>query len=116
MIFGKTGYQPPSMFLKEIPDKCIKTTEAPGAVLKQIIRGAGFKSNPDFEKEWRKTEIKSSGAMKFNKGERVLHHKFGTGTVLSSEKFGDDYKLEIMFDTYGKKLMMANFAKLQKTE
>jgi len=116
MIFGKTGYQPPSIFLKEIPDDCIETTESPGAVMKQIFRSIGFQANVDYTSEWRKTEIKSPAGMKFNKGERVLHHKFGKGTVLSSEKFGDDYKLEILFDTCGKKLMMANFAKLQKTE
>ena len=42
----------------------------------------------------------------------LVEGQYFRGTILDVQPLGNDIKLEIMFDTYGKKLMMANFAKL----
>ena len=47
-------------------------------------------------------------------GDRVLHGKFGEGTVKDIVKGGRDYEVTVDFDTAGKKRMFAAFAKLKK--
>lgn len=47
-------------------------------------------------------------------GDRVAHVKYGSGTVLSIEKGPRDYKVKVMFDEAGQKIMYAAFAKLRK--
>lgn len=46
-------------------------------------------------------------------GMTVKHKKFGEGIIQKIEEEGDDLKLEIMFDKYGFKRLMANFTPLE---
>lgn len=50
----------------------------------------------------------------FEVGDRVMHTKFGEGTVLSMERVNKDYKVSVDFDQYGTKIMYASFAKLKR--
>ena len=45
-----------------------------------------------------------------NRGDMVSHSAFGTGLVLSVMKMGGDALLEIAFDKYGTKKLMAKTA------
>lgn len=45
-------------------------------------------------------------------GQRVLHQKFGQGTVVKVEGTGPNKKASVAFDTCGTKLLMLRFAKL----
>lgn len=54
------------------------------------------------------------GAPDYGVGDRVYHQKFGEGTVLSLEAGPRDYQVTVEFDTAGKRVMYAAFAKLQK--
>ncbi|WP_026660620.1 ATP-dependent helicase [Butyrivibrio sp. AC2005] len=56
----------------------------------------------------------ASASLNYGVGDRVLHVKFGQGTVLDIVKEPRDYKVTINFDDYGQKIMFAAFAKLQK--
>ncbi len=47
-------------------------------------------------------------------GDRVSHVKYGVGQVTSLEKGPKDYKVTVMFDECGQKIMYAAFAKLKK--
>ncbi|MGN0430846.1 MAG: DNA helicase PcrA [Lachnospiraceae bacterium] len=47
-------------------------------------------------------------------GDRVSHIKYGEGTVLSLQKEPRDYKVTVMFDQAGQKIMYASFAKLKR--
>ena len=47
-------------------------------------------------------------------GDRVLHVKYGEGTVLNLTKEPRDYKVTVEFDGAGQKIMYASFAKVQK--
>jgi DNA helicase-2/ATP-dependent DNA helicase PcrA len=55
-----------------------------------------------------------SGASGLSKGQRVLHSKYGEGTVLMREGDGEDAKLTVMFTRHGMKKLMEKFANLQK--
>ena len=47
-------------------------------------------------------------------GDRVRHIKYGEGTVKAMELTPKDYKVTVVFDEAGQKLMFAAFAKLVK--
>jgi DNA helicase-2/ATP-dependent DNA helicase PcrA len=47
-------------------------------------------------------------------GDMLSHNTFGTGMVLSVKQMGGDTLIEIAFEKYGTKKLMANFAKLIK--
>jgi DNA helicase-2/ATP-dependent DNA helicase PcrA len=50
----------------------------------------------------------------FTLGQRVLHKKFGEGTVLNYEGSGDHGRVQVNFDDFGSKWLVLAYAKLQK--
>lgn len=56
----------------------------------------------------------SGGAPEYGVGDRVLHTKYGEGTVLQITKGTKDYQVTVQFDTVGPRSMYAGFAKLKK--
>jgi len=50
----------------------------------------------------------------YKQGDRVSHVKYGVGTVTSLEQGPRDYKVTVLFDDCGQKIMYAAFAKLKK--
>lgn len=110
MIFGKTLYQPPSRFIGEIPKEYLDERRSAGATAVSIAKNLGFFAQ-------KKPPVQAPvipEVEKFNDGDRIRHRRFGEGTVISSEQFGRDFKLEVVFDTGEKKILMAAFAKLEK--
>ena len=55
-----------------------------------------------------------NGATGLRKGQRVLHSKYGEGTVLVREGDGEDAKLTVLFARHGMKKLMEKFANLKK--
>jgi DNA helicase-2/ATP-dependent DNA helicase PcrA len=56
----------------------------------------------------------ASGAANLKRNDRVLHSKYGEGTILMREGEGEDAKLTVMFNRHGMKKLMEKFANLQK--
>lgn len=56
----------------------------------------------------------TGGPPDYGVGDRVLHTKYGEGTVLELEKGTKDYQVTVMFDKVGRRSMYAGFAKLKK--
>ncbi len=54
------------------------------------------------------------GAPDYGVGDRVLHTKYGEGTVVSLEKGTKDYQVTVKFDSVGQRSMYAGFAKLKR--
>jgi DNA helicase-2/ATP-dependent DNA helicase PcrA len=54
------------------------------------------------------------GAVRLAKGQKVLHAKYGEGTVLMREGDGEDAKLTVLFARHGMKKLMEKFANLKK--
>ena len=49
----------------------------------------------------------------FNLGQRVLHTKFGEGTVLNYEGTGAQSRIQVAFDDVGTKWLVTAYARLQ---
>ena len=56
----------------------------------------------------------AKSGLEYGVGDRVSHIKFGEGTVLSVQEDPRDYKVTVVFDKAGQKVMYASFAKLRK--
>lgn len=115
MLFGNTTYTRPSRFIDEIPPELLDYPE------NRLFAGeyADKQKNPMMGLDlWKQRTASFSQAQEtepcnIEVGARVIHKKFGEGTVIKKEPEGSDYKLEIYFDAYGMKRMMASFAKLK---
>lgn len=113
MIFGKTVHNHFSRFLTEIPDEYKEFEDklrhfvprdmqkARKHVVRYDAGGIGI-SNGSKETET------------FRPGDSVTHNAFGTGMVISAKPMGNDTLLEIAFEKFGTKKLMANYAKLKK--
>lgn len=112
MIFGKTVYNRPSRFIDEIPD--IYKEEQEHLSRREVIsKPAMFKKNVPQTGGISISQNKGK-AKNFKTGETVIHDVFGEGMVLSVKPMGNDELLEIAFDKFGTKKIMANFAKLKR--
>ena len=54
------------------------------------------------------------GSLSYGVGDRVMHMRFGEGTVKGIIEGGRDFEVTVDFDTAGTKKMFAGFAKLKK--
>lgn len=124
MVNGETRYSNPSRFIREIPIGLLDMKVAP---VKRIesdepklssreIAGRAFKSAPSaFSSAFKKRSLSESAkAPDYGVGDRVLHFKFGEGTVKDIVSGGRDYEVTVDFDSSGTKKMFAGFAKLKK--
>ena len=60
------------------------------------------------------TPAQSATTLTYDVGDRVLHIKYGEGTVLNIVKEPRDFKVTVNFDKAGQKIMYASFAKLKR--
>lgn len=58
--------------------------------------------------------METLGELGYGEGDRVKHMKYGEGTVEQIVKEPRDYKVTVVFDRAGQKIMYASFAKLKK--
>lgn len=112
-IYGRTGANPASRFLAEIPAELIdeETPSAKPASFAFQLRHAELpRAARESTVPRRPTVPKES----FAPGDRVRHMTFGEGEILSVREMGPDKIYEIAFDTKGTKKLMASYAKLTK--
>lgn len=125
MLFGSTSYNKESRFLKEIPDNLLSSAvnEAASRRRGQSNEGkSGFAPSgkvidlSDLKariKDFNKASAEETG-QSVKVGDRVVHKKFGEGTVKARVSEGGDFRLDIYFDQFGLKRLMESFAKLKK--
>jgi len=59
-------------------------------------------------------KVERETSLSYGVGDRVLHRKFGEGTVAEIVNGSKDFEVTVDFDTAGRKRMFASFAKLEK--
>lgn len=115
-VYGKTQCSQPSRFLKEIPEEYLEPVKTSLFKKRTSPQHTFGRSVGDFLNSIPKTvkQQETSDNIAFNKGDRVMHRKFGSGTVIGIRDFESDAVIEINFDSIGYKRLMAGFAKLEK--
>lgn len=135
MLRGETMYNPISRFVREIPDELFE--DVVPVKKKRVIEDKpeipiSFrpyakitpKKTPEStqpyllkakkEAEAAAKSALSSGGLSYGVGDRVKHMKYGEGTVDEINPGAKDYQVTVDFDTAGRKIMYAGFAKLIK--
>ena len=96
--------------------KSYKVTEnnEPTETKKDFSKGFAFRTAESFLNSLGKNKIQEPADLsKYKTGVRVVHKKFGEGTISGTEQEGDDLKVDINFDKVGHKRLMAKFANLE---
>lgn len=102
-LYGQEQHNRPSRFLREIPAEYVEEIRLTTQVSQpsQFNRFSGQASHVAFE---------NTG---FNLGQRVLHAKFGEGTVLNYEGTGAQSRIQVNFDQLGSKWLVTAYARLE---
>ncbi|HSK90193.1 MAG TPA: UvrD-helicase domain-containing protein [Euzebyales bacterium] len=95
-LFGATNANPPSRFLREIPDALIEVRRDQGGPSRRVVAREG--STDDGEE--------------FTVGMRVLHPRFGTGNILELSGAPGSQEALIRFDESGTKRLLLTYAPL----
>ncbi len=140
-MYGSTNYTIPSRFISELPEELcdkqgkekkntyLNSEYASASRVSSYSSTSTLKSESkfftdtkpkygvsvdSFLKNVTKSNITSEkkDISKYEVGVKVKHKKFGIGIIEKIEQEGDDFKLEINFETAGFKRLMANFTPL----
>jgi len=112
-LFGRTNMNPPSRFIKEIPEDLLEG--APER--KSDPRFSARPAAPAARKAVIRPAARTTGGedIGWNVGDKAVHGKWGTGTVVSVKGDGDSKELDIAFPSpVGIKRLLAKFAPIQK--
>jgi DNA helicase-2/ATP-dependent DNA helicase PcrA len=135
MLFGSTQYNPPSRFLKEVPEHLTALSEASRSrgrsgrdrIVEAARRGPGGAGAALGSGRWRPspasgrrspTPARTSGAERLglSVGDDVVHGKWGEGVVLEIVGAGDGAEAVVRFPDYGEKRLLLAWAPLKKVE
>jgi DNA helicase-2/ATP-dependent DNA helicase PcrA len=95
----------------------VRTPPPPERSLDNIARFFGGKSGSGRPGTFARPAMEipaAHGASGLRKGQRVMHAKYGEGTVLVREGDGEDAKLTVLFARHGVKKLMEKFANLKR--
>lgn len=102
-LYGQDKYHTVSRFVREIPSEFIEEIRLRSQVSQPVHnRFSAQVSHESF--------VDSGYAL----GQRVLHKKFGEGTVLNYEGSGEHGRVQVHFDDIGSKWLMLAYAKLER--
>ncbi len=101
-LYGKDMYPMPSSFIREIPAEFIEEIR-PKASFSSNTTTSGYKNH--------NLQSNDSG---LNVGQRVMHKKFGEGTILNYEGQGKSARVEVNFHNVGSKWLILSYANLEK--
>lgn len=141
-LFGRTNINPPSRFIKEIPEELLESPEPKEAASRPTPfgggRGASFggsalgggsaagrgRAATPASQTARRTTAPSRGltatggeSLDWMVGDKAEHKKWGVGTVVSVKGDGDSKELDIAFPSpTGIKRLLAKFAPVTKVQ
>lgn len=111
-IYGRTSANPPSRFIKEVPDELLEC-------LNEQVAASNIPTTPRQRLAIKPShpQMSSTGGEQFQwkVGDKAQHGKWGTGTVVSIKGEGESVELDIAFPPpTGIKRLFAKFAPIKK--
>jgi DNA helicase-2/ATP-dependent DNA helicase PcrA len=99
-LYGKEVSHRPSRFVGELPEDCVEEVRMRASVSRPMSnRSVGTP-----------TSVSDTG---FKLGQRVVHPKFGEGTIVNMEGSGEHSRLQVAFPGEGIKWLVAAYARLE---
>ena len=114
-MHGNNNFLIPSRFIGEIDDHLLEpirtnNNTAYNSHIKQKMNTQDFE---DYSQETGADNFSQEDSYTYIKiGQRVRHMKFGKGVILSYTGKGDNLKIHINFESYGKKWLVLSYAQL----
>jgi DNA helicase II / ATP-dependent DNA helicase PcrA len=120
-LWGQTQYNPPSRFIREIPDALVRAVEG-GRPSGYRGRGdgSGFLGRDSIVeaaiRRGRVSPVKGTGAdgLGLRAGDDVVHGKWGEGVVLEVAGEGDKSEAVVQFPSVGEKRLLLSLAPLKR--
>ena len=120
-LYRFTQFNPVSRFIQEIPSALIlsmgehASLSNPRKKQRSSWNRNGFDDfnqaqHDDFEPSW---QLDSANTSPYKPGARILHPKFGQGTVKKCEGNPDNLKLTVQFKTSGLKKILLNYCSVE---
>lgn len=103
-LYGQDKYHKPSRFIKELPESCLDEVRMKAKVSRPTSSGR-------FSQAVVKESFNETG---FSLGSRVMHPKFGEGTIINFEGSGPQSRVQVAFNGEGIKWLVTAYAKLEK--
>ena len=128
LLYGSRQYNPPSRFLKEIPDELVQTVDGSRVVRSRYYSRRRRELSLDRRSANRDEIVEraldagrrlppsQSGAdrLGLQVGDDVRHAQWGEGVILNIEGAGDDAQASVRFPTVGEKQLLLSWAPLEK--
>ncbi|USD41055.1 DNA helicase II [Vibrio sp. SCSIO 43135] len=103
-LYGQDKYHKPSRFIRELPEGCLDEVRMKAQV-----------SRPASSGRFSQTAVKESfNETGFALGSRVMHPKFGEGTIINFEGSGPQGRVQVAFNGEGIKWLVTAYARLEK--
>ena len=115
-LHGYERFHRPSRFLQEIPEEHLDTVRPTAKVSRPKTSSNHFNTQNFKRKDFRKmreNEGQQAGASGLHVGQRVRHKKFGNGIIINYEGQGEHTRVQVKFDDYGVKWLVASYANLE---
>jgi len=128
LLYGSRQYNPPSRFLKEIPEELVQTVDGSRVARSRYYRRSRRERSLDRASAnrdeivqraldaGRRPAASPSGAdrLGLRVGDDVRHAKWGEGVILDIDGDGDDAQASVRFPSVGEKRLMLSWAPLEK--
>lgn len=126
-LYGSSGPTLRSRFLEEIPEELTVYARGPGRVSAGGNAGPG-QSRPVADNpltEWQRRPAAAAAAAPAapappayipEVGDRVRHSKFGEGTVMACDEWGNDYETAVLFAGGELRRLLLSYARLERVE
>jgi len=99
-LHGSDTMNAPSRFLREIPAALLEEVRLRGGMSRPVAASSG-------------SPVRGEEVGGYRLGMRVMHPKFGEGTILHFEGQGPNARLQINFDGAGSKWLVSQYARLE---
>lgn len=120
-IYGRTQYYTPSRFLQEVPRNLVHVIkrQAPQrpAMTQQVHKTSAKEAANWFEQHKASFFPKESSAAagcSFHVGDKVMHKKWGAGTIVTAKAADDGQEVTVAFAGGGIRSLLTKYAKLEK--
>ncbi len=127
LLYGGRQYNPPSRFLKEIPDELVQTVDGSRAVRSRYYRRSQREHGLDRRAANREEIVERavdagrrpappSGAdrLGLRVGDDVRHAQWGEGVIVDIKGAGDEAEASVRFSSGGEKRLLLSWAPLER--
>ena len=120
-IYGRTQYYTPSRFLQEVPRNLVHVIKRPVVqrpAMTQQVHKPTAKENANWFEQHKASffprESSAAAVCSFRVGDKVMHKKWGAGTIVTAKAADDGQEVTVAFAGGGIRSLLTKYAKLEK--